>query len=163
LIEARKLAPLTNKRTPTDTPTMPAPDDWRRMGQEAYLLSATLTWKRYQALSPEWEREHCEFCFRSSWTQSRVPATPRCSATRRTIAPTPAITNVEDSGRPAGKWWVCEECLGDFKDEFGWRVVESDADAWPYNMPESACRPTAADYTGKGIEHGLLRRPDREA
>ncbi|MGZ4179720.1 MAG: hypothetical protein ACXVUL_03405 [Solirubrobacteraceae bacterium] len=42
-----------------------APDDWRRMGQERYLLGADLTWKRYQALSAEWEHEHCEFCFRT--------------------------------------------------------------------------------------------------
>jgi hypothetical protein len=39
------------------------PDDWRRTGQEDYLGGVRLTWKRYQALTAQWEHEHCAFCW----------------------------------------------------------------------------------------------------
>jgi hypothetical protein len=37
-------------------------DDWRLMGQERYLQSATLRWKTYYRWSEDWDHDHCEFC-----------------------------------------------------------------------------------------------------
>jgi len=56
-----------------------APDDWRRRGQEDYLLSLELTWKRYQALSAEWEHEHCAFCFQKFTDPAYGPQTSQAA------------------------------------------------------------------------------------
>ena len=37
-------------------------DDWRLMGRERYLQSATLRWKTYYRWSEDCDHDHCEFC-----------------------------------------------------------------------------------------------------
>lgn len=65
-------------------------------------------------------------------------------------------TNIEEAGRPAGKWWICEQCFGDFREEFRWTVADSDPDAWPYHRPEPGQRPTAGEYD----QSRMVERPD---
>ena len=126
---------------------MPAPpDDWRRRGQENYLRDARLTWKHYQALSADWEHEHCEFCFQKFLDPNYSPVhadTLRQHPDQQVAA---GYTNLEDDARAPGRWWICEQCFADFRDEFGWVIVDSDPDAWPYPGPEPEHRPTAANY-----------------
>jgi hypothetical protein len=135
-----------------------SPDDWRRRGQEKDLTGARLTWKNYQALSGQWEHEHCDFC----WRKFLDPAYSQASQD--------ALANEPDANRPAGyttlagrelkngQYWVCTECFEDFKDEFAWTIVQTDPDAWPYDGPEPDPRPTSADY--RPPSSALVTRPE---
>src|SRR5690349_10581443 len=124
----------------------PASDDWRRMGQEGYLFGAALTWKLYQARSAEWEHEECEFCFQQFIDAHYSPQAAEALRNEPENQSHAGYTNVDAPDRPAGEWWICQECFGDFAEEFGWIVEDSDPDAWPYHGPEPEHRPTAADY-----------------
>ena len=83
------------------------PDDWRLTGQERYLRGATLVRKRWVAPRPEWDHDHCAFCW------AKFPHEVEEGYT---------TTEAHPSG--AGYHWICEPCFGDFAERFGWRVVE---------------------------------------
>ena len=53
-----------------------AKDDWRRMGQERFLMGLKFAWRRYQAFSGNWEHEHCEFCFKCRRRLNTDPSPP---------------------------------------------------------------------------------------
>jgi hypothetical protein len=80
--------------------------DWRLQGQEKYLKGKTLKKKIYTKPSPDWDHEHCEFCWQK-------------------IAEEKA--NIKDSiheaycDESAGKW-VCPVCFEDFKNSFNWEL-----------------------------------------
>jgi len=124
------------------------------MGQERYLSGIQFTWKRYQALSGNWEHEHCEFCFKkfldpayADWMRQTLASDSKdCAAA--------GFTNVRHDETPAGRHWICRSCFEDFAPEYRWEVVESDPDAWPYDPPEPNPRPTAADYDPEAGSHG---------
>lgn len=124
----------------------PAPDDWRRMGQEDRLAGLTFTWKNYQAYSGNWEHDHCEFCFKkfldpdyADWMREALadPSDEHAGA---------GYANIRAGDTPSGRHWVCRDCFNDFRPEFGWEVVDSDPDSWPYDTPKPNPRPTAADF-----------------
>jgi hypothetical protein len=134
------------------------------MGQESYLRGAALTWKNYRALSPEWEHEHCEFCFHKFLDPHYSPLHAQALSQEPENHSSAGYTNVEAPEVPAGKWWICETCFEHFRDEFGWSVVATDSDAWPYSTPEPKHRPTADDYDASRLVEGpngrWLNRPD---
>jgi hypothetical protein len=142
-------------------PVMASGDDWRRTGQERYLSGLRFTWKRYQALSGNWEHEHCEFCSKkfldasySDWARQALESGPD----EHTAAC--GFTNLRDDAAPAGKHWICEACFNDFVAEFRWEVVGSAPEGWPYEPPEPTPRPTAADYDPEGPKsHPYFRSP----
>ena len=80
----------------------PAPDDWRRQGQERYLTAARLVARSYRPYRPGWEHDHCEFCG------------AKFSCHERDLKSGYSTKN--------GYHWVCAQCFGDFKDEFGWEL-----------------------------------------
>lgn len=134
-----------------------APDDWRRRGQQNYLLGVTLTRKNYQALSGQWEHEHCDFCFRTFVDPNYSDALRRLLETNPDEHASAGYTNLAADGLPAGKYWICEDCFEDFNDEFRWKVEATDPDAWPYQSAAPAHRQTAADFTPHGR---ILKRPE---
>jgi hypothetical protein len=77
-------------------------DDWRRQGQERYLLGASFKRMAWSTTDPQWDHDHCEFCTRKL-----------------------ALAEIPDSlqegyGTPNLQHWVCPECFEDFREEFGW-------------------------------------------
>lgn len=110
-------------------------DDWRQMGQERYLRAVRLTWKRYQARRPEWEHEHCEFCFQKFLDAGSSAAARRALQDDPEHNDPAGYTNLPAAGAPSGEWWICRRCFDDFAGEFGWKVVDSDPEAWPYEGP----------------------------
>jgi len=38
-------------------------DDWRLQGQERYFAGVTLVWSDWKQPAPDWEHDHCEFCW----------------------------------------------------------------------------------------------------
>ena len=82
----------------------PAPDDWRRQGQERYLAGARLIAQTYRPYRPDWEHDHCEFCgAKLSLAEGDLKSG----------------YSTEDSYH-----WVCAQCFLDFKEEFRWVVDE---------------------------------------
>ena len=43
--------------------TKPKINDWRRQGQEKYLMGVKLIYHKYHISRLEWDHDHCEFCF----------------------------------------------------------------------------------------------------
>lgn len=116
------------------------------MGQEHFLAGLSFTWKRYQASSGNWDHEHCEFCNKkfldahyAAWMRETLmhPSDDHVGA---------GYSNLRRGDTPSGRHWVCRECFSDFGAEFGWTVVQSDSEAWPYDTPEPRPRPTAGDF-----------------
>jgi hypothetical protein len=79
-------------------------EDWRLTNQEKYLQGATLHWRRYRAPRPEWDHDHCEFCWATFF---ETPAPDALQAGYTT----------DDEYR-----WICEVCFADFRDRFAWQV-----------------------------------------
>ncbi|MEQ9616670.1 MAG: hypothetical protein RLN60_01405 [Phycisphaerales bacterium] len=90
----------------------PAPDDWRRQGQEIELQGCRFEWRQYSAPSPEWDHDHCEFC----WAKFMVGAN----------APADALSEGYRTMALETERWVCRQCFEDFKDEFGFTANSSE-------------------------------------
>jgi hypothetical protein len=82
-------------------------NDWRLVGQEKYLYGATLRWKRYTPPSEEWDHDHCVFCWAKFMDVDRPNILREGYAT-------------EDNC-----YWICEQCFGDFKEMFQWRLADN--------------------------------------
>jgi hypothetical protein len=80
-------------------------DDWRRQGQESFLVGLTFKKMPWRSTKPTWDHDHCEFC------QTKI-----------------AGLDVPDSlheayGTPDLYRWVCPQCFEDFREEF--KLVEA--------------------------------------
>ena len=80
----------------------PAPDDWRRQGQERFLSGVRLVARSYAPTRPDWDHDHCPFC--SAKFSTRDGDLGAGYAT-------------ED-----GYYWICPACFADFRGEFEWIV-----------------------------------------
>jgi hypothetical protein len=76
--------------------------DWRMMGQERYLKGVRLVRSKWVQLSDNWDHDHCEFCF------EKFDATTG-----------PAYCTYDYYH------WICDECCDDFRDVFGWVLVDA--------------------------------------
>ncbi len=80
-------------------------NDWRRTGQEKYLMGADLIFvKSYMPHSPDWQHEHCEFCMDKIGINKDDLHSGYCTIDRY--------------------HWICCGCYEDFKDEFKWNVID---------------------------------------
>ena len=80
-----------------------ASDDWRRLGQEKYLMGVKLIFQNYFVYSSEWDHDHCAFCgVKFSMNEGDLHFG----------------YSTTDSYH-----WICEKCFQDFKDEFNWEVL----------------------------------------
>jgi hypothetical protein len=84
------------------------PEDWRRRGQESYLAGVVLVRRAYRPppSNPDWEHDHCEFCW-AKFMPGGVHDSLRVG-----------FATVDDYH------WICEPCFADFREEFGWRVEQ---------------------------------------
>lgn len=75
-------------------------NDWRRQGQERYLLGKRLVFQPYRPYREGWDHDHCEFC-----------------GDKLSVSPGDVNSGyvTED-----GYHWVCQKCFDDFEEEFGW-------------------------------------------
>jgi hypothetical protein len=90
-------------------------EDWRLRGQEEFLLGAHLRWRTWWSSRPPdsvgpWNHDHCDFCmarFSDHPWEGDVPPTRLAGYTTHD-----------------GRFWVCPDCLADFKVPFGWVIEE---------------------------------------
>lgn len=84
-------------------------DDWRLKGQEKFLTKKELFFvPEYTPYSKTWEHEHCIFC------------TAKISDFEGSLHEGYCTTDKKKSH------WICKECFEDFKDIFGWVVVDNE-------------------------------------
>lgn len=83
--------------------------DWRLTGQESWLQGATLRWRRWSSSRPDWDHDHCEFCW-ETFAEAGVP---------RSLA--------EGFATEDGIHWICATCFADFRERFGWSLAEADS------------------------------------
>jgi hypothetical protein len=81
--------------------------DWRLQGQEAYLTGVTLIRRHWRQSRPNWDHDHCEFCF------------DKFGASDDFLQ--------EGWTTPDEYRWVCDRCFGDFRAQFNWRIGETPA------------------------------------
>jgi len=85
--------------------------DWRlSRNPEKYLKGITLTRKPWHQSRPDWDHDHCEFC----WAEIAGPE----------------IANALHEGwtTPDEYRWICDTCFRDFQRDFQWIIVEADPD-----------------------------------
>jgi hypothetical protein len=82
--------------------------DWRLQGQERYLNGLTLLHRQYRRnlKNPSWDHDHCEFCCATFMVEDYPEVLHEGYAT-------------EDDYR-----WICGECFHDFRELFGWKLVD---------------------------------------
>lgn len=88
--------------------TMAGQKDWRLHGQERYLKGVILFHRRYRqyAEDPEWDHDHCVFCWAMFMVEDAIDTQQHGYATE------------------GDYWWICEACFNDFKGMFEWKVVD---------------------------------------
>lgn len=81
--------------------------DWRLTGQERYLKGKGLVRKQYVPPRPDWDHDHCEFCWRKFTEREEPDSVQEGYAT-------------EDN-----RHWICPSCFADFQSEFQW-IIHND-------------------------------------
>lgn len=75
-------------------------DDWRLRGQEKYLSNKDLFLRQWKAPRPDWDHDHCEFC----WAKF-----------------SDAVDVLHEGYTTEDNYyWICPDCYNDFKELFGW-------------------------------------------
>jgi hypothetical protein len=84
-----------------------ADGDWRLTGQEGYLRGVTLVRRRYRRYrkNPEWDHDHCEFC----WAKFMIEDYPGVLHE--------GYATLDDYR------WICDRCFDDFKELFDWKLA----------------------------------------
>ena len=77
-------------------------NDWRLNGQEKFLQEAELKRTEYSPPSPEWDHDHCEFC----WAKFMDAGASNALGV--------GYKTLNDSH------WICETCFDEFKTRFKW-------------------------------------------
>lgn len=88
---------------------MIAEDDWRRQGQERYLMGIVLVQREYRMnpTAEAWDHDHCEFCGIKFSTIDDPRYRHEGYATEDEYC------------------WICRGCFDDFRDEYQWKVGDS--------------------------------------
>jgi hypothetical protein len=77
-------------------------------GQDKYLKGATLQRRPYtrrEHIDSRWDDDHCEFC-RALFMADNFPDT------------------LHEGYTTANQYhWICDDCFGDFREMFGWKLV----------------------------------------
>lgn len=81
-------------------------DDWRLSGQERYLEGRRMKWRTWSAPRPDWDHDHCAFC----WAEFAAEVSEH--------APYDAGWVTADDEYE----WVCPPCFNDFRERFHWIV-----------------------------------------
>ena len=82
--------------------------DWRLTNQMKYLSGLPLVRRCYRRYpkNPEWDHDHCSFCWAEFAEDDRPEVLHEGYATQDDY------------------YWICVECFSDFKEMFAWTVTE---------------------------------------
>jgi hypothetical protein len=75
------------------------------MDQEKFLAGVTMRFRRDRRPRPEWDHDHCQFCFATFMVEGL-----------------PDVLN-EGYTTEDEYYWVCSKSFEDFKERFDWTVA----------------------------------------
>lgn len=75
--------------------------DWRLVNQHSYLDNKKLVFAEFEP-SQLSDHRHCAFCWDKFGKGENLLAAGYCTSDK--------------------KWWICEQCYEDFKEQFQWQV-----------------------------------------
>lgn len=79
-------------------------DDWRLNGQQKYLSDKILYLRKWEASDEDWDHEHCTFCWKKFSDDS---------------------DDLHEGYTTEDEYyWICSDCYNDFKEMFGWKVID---------------------------------------
>ena len=78
--------------------------DWRLAGQEKFLFGAILILRAYVPPRPEWDHDHCDFCWSTFCQGDEVGCFKEGYVTKD------------------GNHWICPNCFADFRVKFNFTV-----------------------------------------
>lgn len=81
-------------------------DDWRLVDQTRYLMHIPLKKAVYRRPSPNWDHDHCEFCWDTFSEYDGDLHEGYCT--------------IDET------YWICPECFADFKEMFHWTLAEKE-------------------------------------
>jgi len=97
--------------------------DWRLTGaNEIAFRGAVFVRKTYTQWSPEWDHDHCSFCW-ADFVQAGAPGDNAGALHEGYSTPGPP------SEPRADYYWVCPSCFDDFRERLEWTVRPSGNDA----------------------------------
>jgi len=87
-----------------------AEGDPRITNQASYLQGATFEWRSWSSDQPDWDHDHCEFC----WVHFGDH-----------VFSDDADTQLEGWTTTDGQHWVCRTCFADFRERFEFQTVNA--------------------------------------
>ena len=84
-----------------------AAEDWRLSGQEKNLTGAEFVLRAYKPPRPDWDHDHCEFCWSKFYADKQADCIQEGYAT------------------VDGKHWVCRKCYSDFRERFQFKTKDT--------------------------------------
>jgi hypothetical protein len=98
------------------------PNDWRlTQGADKFLRGASLRWKVFKKPRPDWDHEHCSFCWAKFIDAEDLARYVQTEESGQVY--TEGYTTTEDHGRGADYYWVCKPCFEEFRDYADLRQV----------------------------------------
>ena len=104
-------------------------DDWRLRNQEAFLKGVRLVWQSYLPANTSNDHDHCEFCLKEFMypgsredLASSIASHPEIMTEGYAVQGGTTAHGIEDD-----YWWICPDCVHDFRDRFRWIVLETPA------------------------------------
>ena len=133
-----------------------ASDDWRRTSPGA-PAGTHFRWREYFAPKPEWDHDHCLFCW-AKFVPCSEEGKDWLAQDQHTIY-FEGYATVEASG--SGYEWVCWPCFDDFVDEYQFAV---DPDPGPHRVAILVREDLAADLEplARGRHVWAIKTPDTE-
>ena len=121
--------PQTRLRVPTPRPSDPVrrvaarpradnrgvEDDWRLSGNEGLFRGAVFTRQAYRRWSPEWDHDHCPFCW-ASFSEADSAGDIEGALYEGYSTAGPPADPQDDY------YWVCPSCFDDFREHLEWSV-----------------------------------------
>jgi hypothetical protein len=90
--------------------------DWRLTpGNERLFRGAVFVAKRFTQWSPQWDHDHCSFCWDPFAEEGSKADRPEAHHEGYST-PGPPHEPKEDY------YWVCADCFADFREYLGWTV-----------------------------------------
>jgi hypothetical protein len=98
------------------------PDDWRlTQGADEFLRSATLRWQAFEKPRPDWDHEHCSFCWAKFVEPDDYDWYLQQGKTDGVYTEGYATTAEHEKGE--AYYWVCKPCFDHFAEYVGLRIA----------------------------------------
>lgn len=97
------------------------PGDWRlTQGADRFLRNAAVRWQTFKKRRPDWDHEHCAFCWATFVDPEDVA---RYTARRDQAVLTEGFATTAEHPRGEAYCWVCNDCFAELAELVGMHAV----------------------------------------